>query len=38
MKFVIAPDSFKGGLTAKEAANVMAEGAQNCRCQARHIR
>lgn len=26
MKFVIAPDSFKGGLTAKEAANVMAEG------------
>lgn len=26
MKFVIAPDSFKGGLTAKEAANVMTEG------------
>lgn len=26
MKFVIAPDSFKGGLTAKEAAEVMAEG------------
>ena len=26
MKFVIAPDSFKGGLTAKEAAKVMADG------------
>lgn len=26
MKFVIAPDSFKGGLTAKEAANAMATG------------
>lgn len=26
MKFVIAPDSFKGGLTAKQAANVMQEG------------
>lgn len=26
MKFVIAPDSFKGGLTAKEAAKVIARG------------
>lgn len=26
MKFVIAPDSFKGSLTAKEAADAMAEG------------
>ena len=26
MKFVIAPDSFKGGLTAKEAAKTMATG------------
>lgn len=26
MKFVIAPDSFKGSLTAKEAANAMATG------------
>ncbi len=26
MKFVIAPDSFKGGLTAKEAATAMATG------------
>ncbi|MBB1069302.1 glycerate kinase [Limosilactobacillus sp. RRLNB_1_1] len=26
MKFVIAPDSFKGGLTAKEAAEVIADG------------
>ncbi len=26
MKFVIAPDSFKGGLTAKEAAHAMATG------------
>lgn len=26
MKFVIAPDSFKGGLTAKQAAETMAEG------------
>ena len=26
MKFVIAPDSFKGGLTAKQAAETMARG------------
>lgn len=26
MKFVIAPDSFKGGLTAKQAAETMAQG------------
>lgn len=26
MKFVIAPDSFKGGLTAKEVADVIAKG------------
>lgn len=26
MKFVIAPDSFKGGLTAKQAAETMAKG------------
>lgn len=26
MKFVIAPDSFKGGLTAKEVADVIAQG------------
>lgn len=28
MKFVIAPDSFKGGLTAKQAAEAMAKGIQ----------
>lgn len=26
MKFVIAPDSFKGGLSAEQAANAMATG------------
>lgn len=26
MKFVIAPDSFKGSLTVKQAANVTARG------------
>lgn len=29
MKFVIAPDSFKGGMTAKEAADAMESGLKN---------
>ena len=37
MKFIIAPDSFKGGLTAKEAAQAIKTGLQRVFPEAEYI-